>query len=245
MAMAASTGLAAGEASDMSVALTALSGDMASFYNISQSMADTALKSVFTGETEVMKKYGVMMTQVNLEEFALAQGIKKEIHRNGASRKDNAPVFVCSRKVITGARAILQGRAIHGRIQTKILSEQFTVLKTELGQGLIQVLTPLLGVINNIIQSLIKAAKSFNQFTAALFGKQEAAVSESGETATDTAEAYDDLGEAIKGEEYVAFGRRKIDEINKMSDGNLSGSVMDGIAESFKSKSRERVADNR
>lgn len=36
----------------MAITLAGLSGDVASFYNISQELADIKLKSVFTGETE-------------------------------------------------------------------------------------------------------------------------------------------------------------------------------------------------
>lgn len=52
MAMAKGMGFASDGASDMAIALTGLSADMASFYNEEQSVAFTALKSVFTGETE-------------------------------------------------------------------------------------------------------------------------------------------------------------------------------------------------
>ncbi|MBQ4345773.1 MAG: phage tail tape measure protein, partial [Oscillospiraceae bacterium] len=52
MAMASSMGIAAASASDMAVSLTGLSADMASFYNVAQDVSSTALKSIFTGETE-------------------------------------------------------------------------------------------------------------------------------------------------------------------------------------------------
>ena len=49
MAMARGMGMEEKAASDMSISLTALTGDVASFYNISQELADVKLKSVFTG----------------------------------------------------------------------------------------------------------------------------------------------------------------------------------------------------
>lgn len=54
MAMAKGMGLAADVGSDMAIELTKLTADMASFYNVSQSVADTAIKSIFTGETETL-----------------------------------------------------------------------------------------------------------------------------------------------------------------------------------------------
>ena len=79
MAMAKGMGIADEAASDMAIALTGLSGDIASFFNISQELADIKLKSVFTGETETMKDLGVVMTQTNLESYALSQGITKSL----------------------------------------------------------------------------------------------------------------------------------------------------------------------
>ena len=70
MAMASGMGLASEAAADMSLQLTALSADMASFYNKTQEQTATALKSVFTGETEVLKQYGIVMTEANLQNFA-------------------------------------------------------------------------------------------------------------------------------------------------------------------------------
>ena len=61
----------------MAVTLAGLTGDVASFYNISQDLADVRLKSVFTGETETLKELGVVMTQTNLQAYALSQGINK------------------------------------------------------------------------------------------------------------------------------------------------------------------------
>lgn len=72
MALASGMGLGADKASDMAITMAGLTGDVASFYNISQELADTKLKSVFTGETETLKDLGIVMTQTNLEAFALS-----------------------------------------------------------------------------------------------------------------------------------------------------------------------------
>lgn len=51
-AMGMAMGFAQGEMSDMSIELTKLSADMASFYNVEQEAVAKSLQSVFTGETE-------------------------------------------------------------------------------------------------------------------------------------------------------------------------------------------------
>lgn len=61
----------------MSMTLTQLSADLGSLWNKSNEEAFNALRSAITGETEPMKNFGVVMTQVNLEAFALSQGIDK------------------------------------------------------------------------------------------------------------------------------------------------------------------------
>lgn len=67
------------EASKMSMGLTQLGADMASFKNVSFDRAQTALAGIYTGETEALKGLGIVMTQTNLEEYARAEGIKKSM----------------------------------------------------------------------------------------------------------------------------------------------------------------------
>lgn len=75
--MGTSMGLMEDTAADMAVSLTGLAGDLASFKNIGIDRAMTALNGVFTGETESLKTLGIVMTQTNLDAFALANGFEK------------------------------------------------------------------------------------------------------------------------------------------------------------------------
>lgn len=77
--MATGMGLSQKKASQMAMSLTQLGADLASFKNISNDMAQTALKSIFTGETESLKNLGVVMTETNLKQFAMSKGIRKNI----------------------------------------------------------------------------------------------------------------------------------------------------------------------
>lgn len=77
--MATGMGFGQEAAADMAMELSSLAADMASFKNISIDVAQTALKSVFTGEAESLKNLGVVMTQANLQAYALSQGITKNI----------------------------------------------------------------------------------------------------------------------------------------------------------------------
>ena len=72
-------GLSTQQAAEMSISLTQLAADMASFKNISVERANIALNSIYTGETESLKAMGIVMTQANLQAYANTQGIEKNI----------------------------------------------------------------------------------------------------------------------------------------------------------------------
>lgn len=76
-AMLKSMGLSDDTVMDMSTALTALAGDMASFYNLDPETAFEKLRAGISGETEPLKQLGINMSVANLEAYALAQGIEK------------------------------------------------------------------------------------------------------------------------------------------------------------------------
>ena len=76
------------QAAEMSTTLTGLSGDLSSFWNIT---ADEAYGKVFSGvisgETEGLKSLGIVMSDTNLQAFALTQGITKKTGAMGADEK--------------------------------------------------------------------------------------------------------------------------------------------------------------
>lgn len=75
--MATSMGLSQKQAAKMSKNLVGLAGDLSSFKNISSDVANTALNGIFTGETESLKQLGVVMTETNLEAYAMQSGFLK------------------------------------------------------------------------------------------------------------------------------------------------------------------------
>ena len=87
--MATGMGLSQEKASQMAMRLTQLGSDLASFKNISNDVAKTALKSIFTGETESLKNLGVVMTEANLQQYAYSKGIRKKIKSMSEAEKVN------------------------------------------------------------------------------------------------------------------------------------------------------------
>ncbi len=79
--MATGMGISQEKAGGLATSLVGLAGDMASFKNIRVDEAQTALAAIFTGETESLKRLGIVMTQANLQQFALTHGIHKKIEK--------------------------------------------------------------------------------------------------------------------------------------------------------------------
>jgi hypothetical protein len=76
-AMLSSSGMSGKAVEDMSMSLTELAGDMASFYNLDAEDAFAKIRSGISGETEPLKQLGINMSVANLEAYALAEGITK------------------------------------------------------------------------------------------------------------------------------------------------------------------------
>lgn len=73
-----SMGLAEAQAYDMGKALTKLSYDLASFYNLSNEEAFNKIKSGITGEAEPLKALGIILNETTVKQAAYTHGIAKQ-----------------------------------------------------------------------------------------------------------------------------------------------------------------------
>lgn len=199
-AMSKAFGFGEKQAYEMATALTGLAGDVASFYNISQDEAYTKLKSVFTGETETLKDLGIVMTQSALDSYALANGYAKVTAKMSEAEKV-ALRYQFVQDQLTLASGDFVRTADGWANQVRILKLQFDSLKATIGQGLINVLTPVIKVINTIIGKLMSLANAFKAFTNLISGKKGsgggASVAAAGMEAV--AESADNAGAAMGG----------------------------------------------
>ncbi|WP_346879300.1 hypothetical protein [Clostridium sp. UBA7791] len=166
-AMSKSMGFAVDQAEEMAETLTNLSGDVASFYNISQNEAYTKLKSVFTGETESLKELGVVMTQENLNQYALANGYGKTTEAMNQQEKVALRLAYVT-QTLSAANGDFARTSGSWANQVRLLSLQYQSLKASIGQGLIAVLTPVINVINTIMAKLVQMANTFNSVLSAI-----------------------------------------------------------------------------
>lgn len=204
MAMGKSMGLSMEAASDMAIETAKLTGDVASFYNISQDLAAVKLKGIWTGETEALKDLGVVMTEANLQQFALNNGITKSI----ASMTQAEKVALRYEYVMTtlaDAQGDFARTSDSWANQTRVLSERWKELLSIVGGGLIRVLAPVVGVINTIMQALINLANVFAKTMGQLFGWNKE-VKVSAGTSVQAAEGQEELAGATKAAGDAASG---------------------------------------
>lgn len=208
MAMAKGMGIADDVASDMAITMTGLTADLASFYNISQERADTILKSVYTGETETLKQLGIVMTEVNLEQFALSQGITKSLSAMTQQEKT-----MLRYQFVLQQTALAQGdfarTSDSWANQTRILSERWKQFQSVLGEAFIAIGTLVLPTVNTIITALTKLAEIARNVAQLIYkaftGKelkttqaQASAVADVGINSADASKGVEDLGNATE-----------------------------------------------
>lgn len=246
-AMSKSFGFSEQQAYDMSTALTQLTGDVASFYNISQDLAYIKLKSVFTGETETLKDLGVVMTQSALDQYALASGYGKTTSAMTEQEKV-ALRLAFVQKQLSAASGDFIRTSDSWANQVRVMQLQLQSLKATVGQGLINIFTPVLKVINILLGKLATLANAFKSFTELITGKKSSGqTSGSGAGLTgnasgvqDTADAYgqaadnagkladstEDVADATKDAAKAAKGYLSpLDEINRYSTQDTSSTA--------------------
>ncbi len=167
--MSKSMGFTEQQAYGMATEITGLAGDVASFYNLSADEAYNKLKGIWTGETEAIKELGVVMTQTALDQYAMNNGFGKTT----ANMTEQEKVMLRYRYVmssLSGAQGDFAKTSGSWANQTRILSLQFDSLKASLGQGFINLFTPIIRCINALLGKLITLANAFKHFTEQLVG---------------------------------------------------------------------------
>lgn len=195
------------QAYDMSTQLTQLAGDVASFYNISQDLAYIKLKSVFSGETETLKDIGVVMTQNALDEYALANGYGKTTSAMTEQEKVALRLAFVQKQLSAASGDFIRTSGSWAN-QVRVMQLQLQSLKTTVGQGLINLFTPVLKVINTLLGKLATLANAFKSFTELITGKKssgQTGASGAGLVGTDPmADTADQYGDAADNAEKLA-----------------------------------------
>lgn len=229
MAMAAGMGLANDSASDMAMALTGLSADMASFYNVGQDVASTALKSIFTGETETLKQFGIVMTDANLQAYALSKGITKSTADMSQAEKVQLRYnYVMSQTAL--AQGDFAKTSDSWANQTRILSEQWKEFGATIGTVLMNVLLPAVKAINSLLSQLISLAQGAAQALSKAFGFELSNSADEAQSivksTSQAADNYSDIADnAQQTQEAQEGSLASFDQMNKLNDESKSDST--------------------
>lgn len=186
-AMLKSMGFTTSAAADMSMEMTGLAADMASFYNLDTDVAFEKIRSGISGETEPLKQLGINLSVANLEAYALSQGMTTAY--SAMSQQEQA---LLRYNYLLSVTADAQGdfaRTSDGWAnQVRVLTERFNALKAAIGKGLIAVLTPVIRVLNNLLAKILTVTDAFSNMIAKITGKS-----------TRTATTVKDIGGAADG----------------------------------------------
>lgn len=234
MAMGNAMGFSSEEASDMAVALTAASSGMASFYNISQDYARVALSAVYTGETETMKRYGIILTEANLQEYALSRGITTKVKAMDASSKAALRYNYVMSILTKGLEE--QNDILHDFQRTqdswanqiRLLQETWRQFLTVLGNGLTTILAPVLSTLRSIVVTLMQLTSALWSLLGLNFNKE---LSNIGSSASSAADSNKDLANSItavgKAAKKTLSPLDEIHQFNKKKDSSGSGDLSD------------------
>lgn len=152
-AMMKSSGLTGKSLVSMSENLAGLSGDLASFYNLSQEDAFEKIRSGISGETEPLKQLGINMSVANLQAFALSKGIKTSYQKMDQASQVALRYSYLMKKSndAQGDFAKTQGTYAN---QTKLLKTNIQQLSAKIASGLLPILTNLAQKGNDVISKI-------------------------------------------------------------------------------------------
>ena len=148
-------GLSESEAASMSTTLAGLSADLGSYFNVGVDESAKALEGIFTGESEALKKFGVVMTDTNLQKFAEDQGLVwKEMDQTQKTMLRYQYVLAKTKDAQGDFARTSDGTAN----STKIFQASLQDLGTAIGTNLLPIITP-------IIQKVTELINKFNELS--------------------------------------------------------------------------------
>lgn len=185
---------------NMSVRLTMLAADMASFYNVEQETVAEALNAVYTGQTRPLRQYGIDLTQATLQEWANKQGIDAKI-----SSMSQAEKTMLRYQYVIASTSTIQGDFARTSMtwanQVRMLRQNLQALAAVVGNTLVNAFRPLVVWLNTAMSSVISFAETVGNALGKIFGWQIMHT-----PASNAADVYDTLTESLGGTEDAGDG---------------------------------------
>lgn len=154
---------------DVSLTLTQLTADMASFYNVEQAAVAEDLAAIFTGETRPLRTYGLDLTQATLSEWAMKQGLDANIQSMSQAEKTMLRYqYVLANT--TAAQGDFARTANTWANQVRILQEQLKKWASVIGTGFIAAFKPFLQTLNTVMGKVIDFTENVLNALGNIFG---------------------------------------------------------------------------
>lgn len=225
-AMGVAMGFSQKKMSGMSIELTKLAADMASFYNVEQKDVAKSLEAVFTGQTMPLRKYGIDLTQATLKQWALNNGLNANIKSMSASEK----MWLRYQYVMANSQQVMGDFARTSdswHNQLVLLSGAFQTLGSIVGGSLINAFKPFIRALNSVMLKVIQFAEVVSNALGAIFGWKYESGGGISDDFSDAADSADDLagstGDAAKNTKKMADNLQSFDHLNVISSSNASG----------------------
>lgn len=214
---------------DMSLNLTKLAGDMASFYDVDQADVAKSLQSIFSGTIAPLRRYGLDLTQATLSEWAMKNGLDANIKSMTQAEK----VLLRYNYVMANTQAA-QGdfakTADTWANSVRVLKQEFQAWGSIIGSVVINALKPFVQALNKVMLKVISFTRTVADALGAIFG-WTIEISGRGATADgmeDIADGVGDIGDSADSSNKKAQKLKKtllsIDEIHALDDNSDSGS---------------------
>lgn len=214
---------------DMSLNLTRLAGDMASFYDVDQADVAKSLQSIFSGTIAPLRRYGLDLTQATLSEWAMKNGLDANIKSMTQAEK----VLLRYNYVMANTQAAQGDFAKTTNTwanSVRVLKQEFQAWGSIIGSVIINALKPFVQALNKVMLKVISFTRTVADALGAIFG-WTIEISGRGATADgmeDIADGVGDIGDNADSSNKKAQKLKKtllsIDEIHALDDNSDSGS---------------------
>ena len=214
---------------DMSLNLTRLAGDMASFYDVDQADVAKSLQSIFTGTIAPLRRYGLDLTQATLSEWAMKNGLDANIKSMTQAEK----VLLRYNYVMANTQAAQGDFAKTANTwanSVRVLKQEFQAWGSIIGSVVINALKPFVQALSKVMLKVISFTRTVADALGAIFG-WTIEISGGGATVDgmeDIADGVGDIGDNADSSNKKAQKLKKtllsIDEIHALDDNSDSGS---------------------
>lgn len=214
---------------DMSLNLTRLAGDMASFYDVDQADVAKSLQSIFSGTIAPLRRYGLDLAQATLSEWAMKNGLDANIKSMTQAEK-----VLLRYNYVTANTQAAQGdfakTANTWANSVRVLKQEFQAWGSIIGSVIINALKPFVQALSKVMLKVISFTRTVADALGAIFG-WTIEISGRGATADgmeDIADGVGDIGDNADSSNKKAQKLKKtllsIDEIHALDDNSDSGS---------------------